>query len=66
MKKVLEGASGQILGLICMSFGAGVLALTAFEKFLRGDASAWLFAIVTVVFGGSIFAVARRFRKTLP
>jgi hypothetical protein len=66
MKKFMEGPGGQLLGLICMSFGAGVLALTAFERFLRGDAVAWLFAIVTVVFCCSIFAVALRFRKTIP
>ena len=66
MQKFLAGAGGQIFALVCMSFGAGALAMTAFEKFLRSDSSAWYWGGLTLLFCFSICINALRLRKAMP
>ena len=66
MNKFLSGPGAQILAIVIMSFGAGTVAMLAFEKFLRSDVSAWLWAILSLMLCFSIGVNGVRLRKTIP
>ena len=66
MKKFWSGPGAQIFGIVIMSFGAGTVAMLAFEKFLRGDVSGWLWAGLSLLLCFSIGVNCIRLRKTIP
>jgi hypothetical protein len=66
MEESSKGAGGQIYGLLCMGFGAGVLAFLAFQRLYLGDQSGWFWALIAAVMSGSALSVARGLRKLLP
>ena len=66
MNKILSGPGAQIFAIVIMSFGAGTVAMLAFEKFLRSDVSGWLWAGLTLMLCFSIAVNSVRLRKTIP
>lgn len=66
MFKSLAGPGAQIFAIAIMSAAAGANLTVAVGMFLEGKPAAWLYALVTVVFCGSITANSIRFRRTIP
>jgi hypothetical protein len=62
----LGGPTGQIVGIIGMSIGAGTVLMTVVEFFARGDSMAWLWVLVFGVLIFGVVANAMRLRKTIP
>jgi hypothetical protein len=66
MKSFLNGPGGQIFALICISFGAGGLMITALQYFLRGNTTWMMYAGLTALLCVVTGFNAVRLRRTLP
>jgi hypothetical protein len=66
MKSFLSGPGGQIFALICMSFGAGAVMMTALQFFLRSNINWIFYAGLTALLCVATGINAVRLRRTLP
>jgi hypothetical protein len=54
------GLTPPVMAAMFLTFAAGVMALTAFNYWLRSNQAAWLFAVVALVLIACAIVIARR------
>jgi len=66
VRRLSTSPTGQVFGLVCISFAAGMTAISAFEKLFLGESHAGAHLMLALLMSFSTFTMGIMVRKLIP